>query len=180
MDIKVVEEAKPLVNVNNKENEFTEKEKENLFMKLLLGEDATSEVETSRGVFTIKYPKEKDKLEIGRLMSINRGGLPVASFDSDTEGRNIICSTLNILVVDTPDWFKKAKKKKPNITFEEVPDEKFLLELYQKVQDFRNKVQKSFESGGAGAERVPSGESLANDVSDGIFDGVESSSLKDA
>ena len=169
--VKLVDKVDPMI--ESKDETLTMEEKEDVFTQLLLGKDATGEVETSRGTFTVKFPKEKDRLAIGRLMCVNRGGLPVNSFDIETENRNVICSTLNILVVKTPDWFEDAKKKVKNFSFEEVPDEEFLLELYQKACSFREKVQESFrEKGKSNVNGIFTAENMVNDVADGVFGGT--------
>ena len=172
-EIKLVEKAKSLIKVKEVDHEtLSEKEREDVFTQLLLGQDATGGVETSRGTFTVKFPKEKDRLAIGRLMCVNRNGLPVNSFDIETENRNLICSTLNILVVKAPDWFEEAKKEVKNFSFEEVPDEEFLLELYQKACSFRDKVQESFrEKGKANVNGISTTENMVNDVADDDFNG---------
>ena len=171
-NIKIVDEGKSLVTKDKaelKDNSLTENEREDIFIKLLMGKDATGEVETSRGVFTVKFPKEKDRIAIGRLMSINRAGLPTNSFDVETENRNLICSTLNILVVGAPKWFETARNKVKNFGFEEVPDEEFLLELYQKACSFRDKVQESFrEKGKANVNGISTAENMVNDVADNV------------
>ncbi|MGP1440213.1 MAG: hypothetical protein ACTTJ3_05680 [Treponema sp.] len=169
-DINIVKGTKSVVEVKDTDNQnLSEKEREDIFTQLLLGQDATGEVETSRGTFTVKFPKEKDRLAIGRLMCVNRGGLPVNSFDIETENRNLICSTLNILVVKIPNWFEDAKKKVKNFSFEEVPDEEFLLELYQKACSFRDKVQESFrEKGKANVNGISTAENMVNDVADNV------------
>ena len=172
-DINIVKGTKSVVEVKDIDNQnLSEKEREDIFTQLLLGQDATGEVETSRGTFTVKFPKEKDRLAIGRLMCVNRGGLPVNSFDIETENRNLICSTLNILVVKTPDWFEDAKKKVKNFSFEEVPDEEFLLELYQKACSFRDKVQESFrERRKTNIDGVSTKENMVNNVANNDFNG---------
>ena len=167
-DINLVDKIDPVIECED--SSITTEEREDIFTQLLLGQDATGEVETSRGTFTVKFPKEKDRLAIGRLMCVNRGGLPVNSFDIETENRNLICSTLNILVVKTPDWFEDAKKKVKNFSFEEVPDEEFLLELYQKACSFRDKVQESFrEKRESNIDRISTTKNMVNDVADDGF-----------
>lgn len=174
-EINIGEKTKSVIEIEEMETQnLSEKEKEDIFTQLLLGQDATGEVETSRGRFTVKFPKEKDRLAIGRLMCINRGGLPISSFDIETENRNLICSTLNILVVKAPKWFEDAKKKIKNFSFEEVPDEEFLLELYQKACSFRDEVQESFrKERKSGLDGVPTKKDVVNNVAGGIFNGVE-------
>ncbi len=172
--ITVVKEAKSAV--EKSDDALSEQDRDDLFTKLLTGQDATGEVETSRGTFTVKFPKEKDLLHIGRLMSINRGGLPVASFDMATENRNLICSTLNVVVTGCPEWFEKAKQEHPNFSFEEVPDDEFLLELYQKAQNFREQVQQSLTpKKGARPVNMASAESVDDPVGTGIFTGAKGS-----
>ena len=177
MAVKIVEKTKSIISKKESGSEtLSNEEKDDMFTQLLMGQDAISEVETSRGKFTVKFPKQKDSLAIGRLMCINRGGLPASSFDVETENRNLICSTLNILVVGAPSWFDNAKKKDKNFSFEEVPDEEFLLELYQKACSFRVEVQESFkEKKGAESRGIPDGESVADNVDTNVHigDGCE-------
>lgn len=174
MNINVVDNAVPAIAVS--EEKLSQNEREDLFMQLLLGQEATGEVETSRGKFTVKFPKEKDLLKIGRLMSLNRGGLPVASFDTASENRNLICSTLNVVVTAGPEWLDTCKKKNPNFNFEEVPDDEFLVELYQKAGEFRSEVQKRIrETGGGKPHKISAGESMDASVGTGLFDGVTGS-----
>ncbi len=179
MDINVVEKTEALVDgqeTSTEEKTLNKSEKEDLFIKLLTGQEATGKVETSRGTFTVKFPKAKDKIAISRLMSMHRGGLPVSSFDFEAEERNLICSTLNVLVVDSPDWLKEVKKKNKSFSFEEVPDEKFLVELYQKACEFRDEVQQSFEAKEKSTDRgLPASQSVGSNVEHGAFDGTSGS-----
>lgn len=171
MAITISDAVKPAV------EKLEETEKEDLFISLLMGKDATGTVETKYGSFTVKYPKEKDKIAIGRLMSINRGGLPAASFDIETENRNLICSTLNVVVTQVPPKWEKIKKEKPNWSFEEAPDDAFLMELYRKAGAFRDEVQRNISEGkGATARSVSTGESIPTAVETGAFDGLDGSS----
>lgn len=173
MSVKIVKGTKSLISKKETSTEvLSTEERDDVFTQLLMGNDATSEVETSRGTFTIKFPKQKDSLAIGRLMCINRGGLPASSFDVETENRNLICSTLNILVIGAPSWFENAKTKVKSFSFEEVPDEEFLLELYQKACSFRDEVQASFkEKKGAESTGIPAGEGVVNNVDANILNG---------
>lgn len=178
-NMKIVEKASPVVGALDEEQEsLSESEKEDVFTMLLMGKDVTSEIETTRGTFVVKFPKQKDNIAIGRLMALNRGGLPAGSFDVENENRNLICSTLNVVVTSAPAWFENAKKNIKNFSFEEVPDEEFLLELYQKARSFREEVQKSFDKGnGAGPARISTAESVASNVEHGVFDGVEGNTI---
>ena len=171
MAITISDAVKPAV------EKLEETEKEDLFISLLMGKDATGTVETKYGSFTVKYPKEKDKIAIGRLMSINRGGLPAASFDIETENRNLICSTLNVVVTHVPPAWEKIKKEKPNWSFEEVPDDAFLMELYRKAGEFRDEVQRRISAKKEPKTcAIPPAESVSPSVETGTFDGLGGSS----
>jgi hypothetical protein len=124
---------------------LTTEEREDLFTKLVMGKDVTTDVVTSRGTFTIKYPKPKDTLAIGRLVSFRRNNYPIESFDTATESINIMVSTLDIVVVSGPPWFERAKKSSSNWDWTMVPDIKFLRELYEKVSTFRLEVESGFD-----------------------------------
>ena len=177
MSINIKGETKSLVSKTDTNSEsLSNEERDDIFSQLIMGKDATGEVETSRGVFTVKFPKEKDRIAIGRLMCVNRGGLPANSFDVETENRNLICSTLNILVTGAPKWFEDAKNKVKNFSFEEVPDEEFLLELYQKACSFRDEVQESFrKKEGTASAGVPTTKGMADNVGPNVHAGDEKS-----
>ncbi|CEM61689.1 hypothetical protein DWQ65_02355 [Treponema phagedenis] len=175
MEIKVVENAVSVTGTDIENKSLSDSKREDLFIQLLLGQDATGEIETSRGSFTVKFPKEKDRLQIGRLMGINRCGIPATSFDIDTETRNLVCSTLNVVIVKGPEWLEAVKKKQNGFRFEEVPCDEFLIELYQKACEFRDQVQERLKAGTEELTGVSTGESAAPIVDNGIFDGLEGS-----
>ena len=56
-------------NVEKKVEKLTSDEREDLFTCLVMGKDVTSTVETSRGEFVVKFPKQKDVVSIGRVMA---------------------------------------------------------------------------------------------------------------
>jgi hypothetical protein len=148
-------------------------EREDVFTRLVMGKDVTSKVATSRGEFVVKYPKRGDAISIGRIMAYRRNGLPAASFDAVTERSMMVCASLDAIVVTGPDWFTAARKANPNFSFQEVPDEDFLEELYRKACDFREEMQKVIGKG-AGAKAVPVSSVEGNQASlgDGLFDGL--------
>lgn len=162
-----------------KTNEVEElpKEKANdFFMQLVRGKDVIETISTSHGEFKVKFPKQKDIIAIGRLVARNHIGLPADCFDKATETKIQVISTLEIIVVDGPTWWKNAKKENENWNWGYVPDETFLNELYLKAYDFRTKVEENFrpvkreESGGVSTE------SGANDSMDyGLFEGMSGS-----
>ncbi|GHU65078.1 hypothetical protein FACS189447_03370 [Spirochaetia bacterium] len=167
--IQVVEKIDP----DLKLEELTKKDKDDLFTQMILGKDVISEADTSRGKFMVKYPKQRESLSIGKLMAFRRNGLPVESFDAMTEKINLIVSTLDVLVVDGPEWYKNAKATNKSFSFMEVPDEQFLEELYQKAYYFRSEVHKSLNVGsGDTNQQVSPGKGPADSVGVGLFEGL--------
>ena len=136
---------------------LTEEQRDDFFTKLVMGKDVTEEVETSKGIFTVKFPKSKDSLSIGRIMALRRNFKPVESFDSESEMINTMASTLDVVVVSGPKWFEDAKKTNSNFSFLEVPSRAFLAELYGKAYSFREKVEPRLDqTEGSTDKRIPS------------------------
>jgi hypothetical protein len=135
---------------------LTEEKKDDLFTDMIMGKDATDEVDTSRGKFKIKYPKAADIVRIGNLKAFRRDYKPVESFDPETEMINAIASTLDVVVVSGPQWYEEAKKINQKFSFLEVPSREFLAELYNKAYSFRSEVEQRFIVGERPADkRVP-------------------------
>jgi hypothetical protein len=154
---------------------FTENQREALFNRLVMGKDATEEAETSRGIFIFKYPKSKDLLAIGRIMSLRRNYKPAESFDPETEMINTMASTLDVVVVSGPKWFEDAKKANLNFSFLEVPGRAFLAELYGKAYSFREKVESRFnQTEGSADQRIPPETGNDDPVDGGAFGSLSS------
>ena len=130
-----VEEKKP-----------TEAEKASLFESILMGKDITTKVTTSRGDFVVKYPTGKDLGTIDRIKAMRRNGISADSFDALAGYTSTVYATLDVVVIKGPEWFEKAKKDKPNFSFEGVPDDELINELYSRALDFRNNVQGRIKS----------------------------------
>ena len=153
MDIEVVDR------IENQETEekLAEEQREKLFDKLVMGKDATGKVETSRGVFTVKFPKPIDKLKIGNLEAARRNYRPAAGFSEEADMINTLASTLDVLVVSGPKWFMDLKEANKNFSFLEVPSQTFLLELFGKAHSFREDVEQRIDEAGKPADqRIPS------------------------
>jgi hypothetical protein len=154
---------------------LTGEQRDDFFTKLVMGKDVTEEVETDRGIFTVKYPKSKDFLAIGRLMSARRNFKPVESFDAESEMINAMASTLDVVVVSGPKWYEDAKKANQNFSFLEVPSRAFLAELYGKAYSFREKVEQRFDKAeGSADQRIPPKEGDDGSVDGGAFGGLSS------
>lgn len=96
-----------------KENEPTieEIQKGNeIFEKLLNGEDVTDQVETERGVFTIKYPTNEDDLEIARVKSRMLKDIDLEKTDTETLILIEAQACIDVCLVGFPDWWKGSEK----------------------------------------------------------------------
>ena len=152
---------------------LTEERKDDLFVSLIKGQDATEEVDTSRGKFTVKYLKPADRITISRMAAFRRGNLAMDAIDANAEAVNRMISTLDVAVVSGPKWFEEVKKNNSDFSFVDVPDEGFLAELYGKVYSFRDKIAERLSAGtGAVDKRVPAAESADDSVGDGSLEGL--------
>ena len=154
---------------------LTEEQRDDFFTKLVMGKDVTEEVETGKGIFTIKYPKPKDLLAIGRIAALRRGYKPIEGFDAEAEMVNAMASTLDAVVVSGPKWFEDAKKANSNFSFLEAPSRVFLAELYGKAYSFREKVEKRLdEAEGSVDKRLPPQGGVDDSVDGGAFGSLSS------
>ncbi|MDR3130296.1 MAG: hypothetical protein LBU18_01990 [Treponema sp.] len=155
------------IDTEKRVEKLTEEEKDDFFTKMVMGKDVTEEIKTSRGTFTVKYPKPKDTIAIGRIAAYRRNYKPVEAFDAASENDNIMTATLDVLVVSGPEWYENAKKMNKFFSFTEAPSRKFLAEFYGKVYSFRDKVEECIDEGEAPADRRVSAETGADDPVDG-------------
>jgi len=151
------------VETQERVEKLTEEQKDDLFTKLIMGKDATEEIDTSQGKFTVKYPKTADAIRIGKIAAFRRNYRSPESFDGETEMLNMMASTLDVIVVSGPKWYEDAKSKNENFTFLEVPSRAFLTELYGKAYMFREEIEQRLNpQKGADDQRVPA--EKGNDV----------------
>jgi hypothetical protein len=163
------------INTPERVERLAEDQRDDFFTKLVTGKDATEDVGTGRGVFTVKYPKSKDLLTIGRLMAMRRSFKPPESFDAETEMVNTMASTLDVVVVSGPKWFEDAKNANLNFSFLEVPSRAFLAELYGKAYSFREEAEQRLVQAGEPADkRVPAETGDDGPVDGGAFGGISS------
>jgi hypothetical protein len=154
---------------------LTDEEKEDYFTKMVMGKDVTEEIKTRRGIFTVKYPKPKDMIAIGKIAAYRRNYKPADAFDVASENDNIMTATLDVMVVSGPEWYENAKKVNKFFSFVEVPSRAFLAELYSKAYSFRGKVEECLDEEEASAgERLPAEKSAHDDVDGGTFGGLAS------
>ncbi|GMO51954.1 MAG: hypothetical protein Pg6C_17090 [Treponemataceae bacterium] len=158
-----------------KAEELTQAEREDYFTKMIMGKDVVEEVKTGRGAFTVKYPKPKDILAIGRVAAFRRDYKPAGAFDGQTEMYNVMASTLDVVVVSGPEWYEAAKKANKNFTFLEVPSREFISELYGKAYSFREQVDQRLETeAGADDRAIPAAAGADEAVDGGAFGGLSS------
>jgi len=163
------------VETQERVEKLTEEKKDDLFTQLIMGKDVTEEVETSQGIFTVKYPRAVDFITIGKIAAVRRGRIPPESFDEDTEMINMMASTLDVVVLSGPKWFEDAKTKNKNFTFLEVPSRVFLMELYGKAYSFRENVELRLNpQEGSSGKPVPAEKSDDDAVGGGAFEGISS------
>jgi hypothetical protein len=157
---------------------LTEEKRDDFFTNLIMGKDVVEEVETSRGVFVLKYPTAADLISIGKVAAFRRNYKPVEAFDAETEMLITTTSTLDIVVVSGPKWFEDAKTKNKNFTFMEVPSREFIAELYGKAYSFREKIEQSFNTSKEPADKPISAErGNAEAVDGGAFGSLSSEQI---
>lgn len=159
---------------------FGEEKRDDIFYTLLCGKTVRDTVETSRGKFVVKFPKQKDLLAIDRRIAAMRGGIPAVSFDDIANFAMQKVAYLDVCVESGEDWFNNLKKDNPHFSWGEMPDVNFIDEVYIKAYTFRSKVQSQFERNeekAAGGN--PDAESVFEDVGNGLFSGVAASARRD-
>ena len=163
------------------ENEevFDEAKQEDIFYSLLNGKTVKETVETSRGKFVVKFPKQKDLLAIDRRVAYMRGGIPAMNFDEAANFALQKVAYLDVVIESGEAWFNNLKKNK-NFTWGDMPDVNFIDEVYVKAWSFRNKVQTLFTENAADTDRsVFEQKDVPEAVGDGLFSDVASSAQRD-
>jgi hypothetical protein len=152
---------------------------DSLFFAMLNGKTITETISTSRGEFTLKFPKGDDMVSISRIAALTRNGIPAACFDANAEYEIQKCAALDVIVTGGPEWFNKLKKK-PDFSWGRVmPDANFADEVYAKAVLFRQRVQAKLSGVKENADNQPlekDAGGVHSDVGDGVFSGVAGSS----
>lgn len=140
---------------------------------LLSGKAIERSVETRRGSFRLRYPSGRDRFRIDQRRAMRRSGVSSESYDEYANYNNLIWSTLDVVVIDGPDWYKKAKAGNPNWSWEECPDEEHVVELYRQAGVFRGEIGKRIQESRLGEAARGGGPALpAAPVDDGAFSGI--------
>lgn len=162
-----IEETKKIDNVN--ENEL-----DDLFFAVINGKQITEEIGTKHGVFKVKYPSQKELIDIDVRAAKLRGGIPHENFSMTSNFRIQAIAALDVLVVDGPEWYKKAKQKNNSFTWGDMPDQDLCNEVYVKAWAFREEVQIKLngvdEETNNGTDEI--GSNIPENVDNGLFEGV--------
>jgi hypothetical protein len=166
------------VEAQERVEKLTGEQRDDYFTSLLMGKDVVEDVNTSRGVFNIKYPTSADIVTIGKIAAFRRNFKPPEVFDAETGMLIGMASTLDVVVLSGPKWFEEAKNKNKNFSFLEVPSREFLSELYGKAYSFREKIEQSFDTSKRSADKPVSPEAGDDDaMGGGAFGEISSEQL---
>lgn len=152
---------------------FDDEKQEDIFYALLNGKTVKETIETSRGKFVVKFPKQKDLMFIDRKIAAMRGGLPASSFDDMANFAMQKVAYLDVVIESGENWFNNIKEKNKSFSWGDMPDTDFIDEVYVKAWSFRLKVQSNFRGN---EEKTDKGtvveENVSETVDDGLFSGV--------
>jgi hypothetical protein len=140
---------------------------------LLSGKAVQKILKTSRGEFIARFPNGQDRLKIDQIRALRRRGIPAESFDDQANMNNNVWSTLDVVIVDGPDWYKKARKRPNGWSWEDGPDEELTIELYNLVRSFRLDIAEKIKQSKLGrpVEKIEYPPDTAP-VDDGAFSGL--------
>jgi len=159
--------------IKNKDEVFSDERQEDIFYSLLNGKTVKETIETSRGNFVVKFPKQKDLIAIDRRVAAMRNGIPAANFDNDATFNLYKVAFLDVVVESGEDWFNNLKKKNDGFSWGDMPDVDFINEVYVKAWSFRAKVQSNFKHNeGKTDNGTADAEDVQDSVGDGLFSGV--------
>lgn len=150
-------------------------EPDDLFYRLLSGKTVSETVGTSRGDFTVKFPKQKDIERIGVIVAGRRMGIPAASFDAVTENEIYKSAVLDVMVESGPAWFEKARSRNRVFSWRDMPDGDFVSEVYLKAHSFRQSVQEKLKRPERQASASDDGKGVQAPVDDDVFSGASAS-----
>ena len=152
---------------------FDDEKEEYILYAVLNGKTVRETIETSRGKFVVKFPKQKDLMFIDRKIAAMRGGLPASSFDDMANFAMQKVAYLDVVIESGENWFNNIKEKNKSFSWGDMPDTDFIDEVYVKAWSFRLKVQSNFRGN---EEKTDKGsiveENVSETVDNGLFSGV--------
>lgn len=166
--------------IEEKEEEISEKQRDDIFYAIVMGKQITKVIKTSRGDFTVKFPKEKDRSAIDLLEASRRGGVAVESFSPAANSRLNEIATLDVVVIDGPDWYKAAKQRNKSFSWGDMPDTEFVDSIFVEAWTFFQKVQSRFSSDKESENTENADEAnVSETVGGGLFSGKAARSKHD-
>jgi len=151
-----------------------------LFRSIIMGNDVTEIIHTKLGDFKVKYPRARDIAEIGRLTALRLNGISAICFDVSSYNTIKTCATLDVIVVKGPDWYELAKNRKPGFSWQDIPSQNLIAEVYAKAYEFREDVQRQIDGDKDEAiDGVVSDERSENSDQPGLFEGLSGESGSD-
>lgn len=158
---------------------LSESKQEDIFYTLLNGKTLKETIETSRGKFVVKFPKQKDLMLIDRRVAFMRGGVAAANFDEIANFTLQKIAFLDVVIESGEKWFNNLKEKNENFTWGDMPDTDFVDEVYVKAWAFRSKVQSELRGHEKKADtKLSDTEDVSDSVDNGLFSGVAASSKR--
>lgn len=127
-----------------KEEDVSEEQQNDIFYAIIMGKQITKVIHSSRGDFTVKFPKEKDRAAIELLEAGRRSGVSVASFSPAANSRLNEIATLDVVVIDGPAWYKNAKERNKKFSWGDMPDTEFVDSIFVEAWTFFQTVQSRF------------------------------------
>lgn len=159
-----------------KQPEGLEEEKRiDMFNSIVMGKDVTETIKTSRGEFKVKFPRARDIQQIGRLQALRLNGIPIECFDRNVLALIQEVATLDVIVLEGPNWYENARKENINFSWLDIPSQAFIQEVYALAYEFRLKVQKQLESNNKdGNSELAAVSDVKDNGSPGLFDKISS------
>ena len=163
--------------LKEKEEELSQKQVSDLFMSIIMGKDVTEIFHSTKGDFKIKFPRMKDLEEIGRKTAFRLNGIPARCFDVNTYNLMQQIATLDVVVVEGPDWYEKAKKKNISFSWQDIPSIDLVREVYAFAYEFREKEQSKIdENQRTEYQQLDNNGNGDNDSQPGLFEGLSGES----
>lgn len=167
-EMEITDEIKPV-------EVFGDDKQEDIFYSLLNGKTVKETIETSRGNFVVKFPKQKDLMYIDRKIAAMRGGLPASSFDDMANFAMQKIAYLDVVIESGESWYNNITEKNKSFSWGDMPDTDFIDEVYVKAWSFRIKIQSNFRKNEGKTDKgTVVKENMEKTVDDGLFSGVKS------
>lgn len=106
--------------------------------QILSQDDVTRVITVKEQTFKIKFPTPLEQMRIEREISLKLGGAPLDSVPQVSYNVIRMCTTLDFVIVEHPDWWETAG---------DCYDEDLLSKLWDKYLEELNKFRRSIREG---------------------------------